>query len=321
VKFGKFIMLRKLIVSGLVGTSIIGVLALLSRPMWAYGQLKQDPSISIEDKTDRVSTQISTNESIAKKVEDIAQQITVKIEGKDGGHGSGVIIARDGDVYYVATAAHVVQNIRKDNGRNVLDERIAAAMVTPTQERIELSAGDINVFDADLDVAIVKFRSKQNYRVAQIGNDRIKNQDWLFVSGFPAKTPSKLYLSIGRGWDRENGKLHVNRKESLMHGMELTYTNRALTGMGGGAVLDRQGRLIGIHAGAEDEMEIGKDGQIKITKFGTGLGIPIPNVLKLTKGKLSLGELRVNNTPMPKITTSEEAQLNRIKSAQQTSGN
>lgn len=313
--------LKKLIVTGLVVTSIVGVLALLSRPMCACGKPNQDPSSKIEAKTDRVSTQISTNESIAKKVEDIAQQITVKIEGKDGEHGSGVIIAKDGDIYYVATAAHVVQNIRKKNGRNVLGEKIAAAVITPTQERIVLSVGDINVFNADLYVAIVRFRSKQNYRVAEIGNDRIKNQDWLFVSGFPAKTPSKLYLSVGQGWDRENGKLHVKYKESLMHGMELTYTNRALTGMGGGSVLDRQGRLIGIHAGAEDEMEIGKDGQIKITKFGTGLGIPISTVLKLTKGKISLGELRVNNTPLPKITTSEEAQLNRIQSAQQTSGN
>jgi S1-C subfamily serine protease len=314
-------MSKKIIISGLVVTSIVGVLALLSRPICACGKPKQEPSLSIEAKTNRVSTQISANESIAKKVEDIAQQITVKIESKDGGHGSEVIIARQGDTYYVATIAHVVQNIKKDNGRNVIGEKIAAAVVTPTQEQIALSAGDINVFDADLDVAIVRFRSKQNYRVAQIGNDRIENQEWLFVSGFPAKTPNKLYLSVGRGWDRENGTLHVKYKESLLYGVELTYTNRAVMGMGGGAVLDRQGRLIGIHVGAEDEIEFGKDGRIEVTKFGTGLGIPISTVLKLTKGKSSLGEVRVNNTPMLKITTSEEAQLNRIQSAQQTSGN
>jgi hypothetical protein len=166
-------------------------------------------------------------------------------------------------------------------------------------------------------IAIVQFRSKQNYRVAEIGNDRIKNQDWLFISGFPAKTRNKLYLSIGRGWDRENGKLHVKHKESLMYGMELTYTDRAVMGMGGGAVLDRQGRLIGIHVGAEDEMGLGADGQMTITKFGTGLGIPISTILKIAKVNLSLGKLRVNNTPMPELTNSEEAQLNQIQSTQQ----
>jgi Trypsin-like peptidase domain len=309
-------MSKKIVVSGLATTSIVGLLALLSSPMCACGAIKQEPPGNVEAKTDRVSTNISSQAGISKKVDNIAQQITVRIDNKDGGHGSGVIIARQNDIYYVATTAHVVQNIRKSNDSNVLGEKIATVVVTPTQERIMLSAEEINVFNADLDVGVVQFRSKQNYRVAEIGNDRIKNQDWLFISGFPAKTPNKLHLSVGRGWDRKNGKLRVKHKESLMHGMELTYTNRAVMGMGGGAVLDRQGRLIGIHAGAEDEVGLGADGQMTITKFGTGLGIPISTVVKIAKENLSLGGLRVNNTPMPKLTDSKEAQLNQIQSTQ-----
>jgi hypothetical protein len=143
-------MLRKSIVSGLTVTSIIALLALLSRPMCACGVIKQEPLGKVEAKT-QVSTNIAINDTgIAKKVDDIAQQITVKIEDKDGGHGSGVIIARQGDIYYVATAAHAVQNIRKSNGRNVLGEKIATAVMTPTQERIILREGDVNVFNPDL---------------------------------------------------------------------------------------------------------------------------------------------------------------------------
>jgi S1-C subfamily serine protease len=318
----EFMILRKLIISGLAVTSIVGLLALLSRPMCACGDIKEGPLSRIATKTDRVSTNIATEYiGVSKKVNDIAQQITVKIEDKDGGSGSGVIIAKQGDIYYVATMAHVVQEIKLENGHNVLREKIAATVITPTQERIALSTREVNVFDADLDVGIVQFKSKQNYRVAEIGDDRIKDREWLFVSGFPAKTLNKQYLSVGRGWDRANGELHVKYRKSLMHGIELTYTNRALAGMGGGAVLDRQGRLIGIHVGAEDEMGLGADGQMVITKFGTGLGIPISTVLKTSKGKLSIGELQISNIPMPALSNSEEEQLNQIQSTQQTIGN
>ena len=48
---------------------------------------------------------------IVKTVDDIAEQITVRIATPDiPSFGSGAIIARNGNTYYVATARHVVQD-------------------------------------------------------------------------------------------------------------------------------------------------------------------------------------------------------------------
>lgn len=47
---------------------------------------------------------------VVKRVDDIAEQITIRIEDKNGGNGSGVIVAREGDTYYAVTAAHVVKD-------------------------------------------------------------------------------------------------------------------------------------------------------------------------------------------------------------------
>lgn len=47
---------------------------------------------------------------VVKKVDEIAQQITVSINSKNNGNGSGVIVASEGNTYYILTAAHVVKN-------------------------------------------------------------------------------------------------------------------------------------------------------------------------------------------------------------------
>jgi S1-C subfamily serine protease len=127
---------------------------------------------------------------VVKQVDDIAQQITVRIENSQG-NGSGVIIAKQGNTYYVATAAHVV------NGQGY-------SIITPTQERA--TAQQIIIPEKETDVAIVKFQSSQNYQLAKIGKDLFNRDRWLFVSGFPGRDPSKTrYLSIGRTFADRNG--------------------------------------------------------------------------------------------------------------------
>jgi S1-C subfamily serine protease len=195
---------------------------------------------------------------VVKTVDDIAQQITVRIEDKNGGNGSGVIVAKEGDTYYVATAAHVIQEIRDDR------QKIAIAVVTPTQERIVLNSGDINVVNRDLDIGIVKFKSTQNYQIANLSKYEFRKNDWAFLSGFPGQDDNKKrLLTIGKVWRKEATEFAVTYRNkdkdkgielgSLKNGNSLIYTNLSLPGMSGGGVLDRQGRLIGINTGAENE--------------------------------------------------------------------
>ncbi len=247
---------------------------------------------------------------VVKRVDDIAQQITVRIEDINGDNGSGVIVAKQGDTYYVATAAHVVQDIKKVNGRKVPREKIAKVLITPSGERITINPNNINVANVDLDVAVVKFRSRQNYRVAQLGRYSFNKADWVFISGFPGVERNKQRrLSIGAIQDRAFGEFAVKSRDrefgSFSNGNELVYTNLSLPGMSGGAVLDRQGRVVGINTGAENELA--GEGEIN---FGFALGIPIANVLGV--GGISTTSGQITNTPAAESTQSELSEIYNI---------
>jgi tetratricopeptide (TPR) repeat protein len=244
---------------------------------------------------------------VVKRVDEIAQQITVRIEDKNGRNGSGVIVAREGDTYYVATAAHVVESRE--------GEKIAIAVITPTQERIALTQGEINVVNKDVDVAVVKFKSQQNYRTATIGKSQFNKADWVFVSGFPGKDLSKQrHLSIGGVVDIVNTEFRVKERGeagSLSRGNNLIYTNLSLPGMSGGAVLDRQGRLVGINTGAENESLLSSGKEIN---FGYALGIRISTVIgAASQEQIPAAQLQIANTLIPESSWSESKEIRRIQ--------
>ena len=82
----------------------------------------------------------------------IAQQITVKIGGLDG-KGSGVMINRQGNVYTVFTAFHVVE---KPGDYEVITHDGESHKI----DQIERLRG--------LDLAIITFTSRKEYKVADV---------------------------------------------------------------------------------------------------------------------------------------------------------
>jgi tetratricopeptide (TPR) repeat protein/S1-C subfamily serine protease len=266
------------------------------------------------------NTTIASNNytGIVKRVNDIAEQITVRIEQKDGENGSGVIVAHQGDTYYVVTAAHVVQKITQDSqtGRNVLREKLVKQIVTPTgAETIAISDSDIHVANPDLDIAVVKFRSTHRYQVAQIGQYEFDKKDWVFVSGFPGvdKSPARhRKLTVGQVQPRDEKELVVQNRGSdqqgqsvatLSRGYNLVYTNLSLHGMSGGAVLDRQGRLVGIDTGAENDPHGGAE-----INFGYALGIPISTILGVTSQSEPTWRLPIPDRQIAKNSVPEREQ-------------
>jgi tetratricopeptide (TPR) repeat protein len=278
----------------------------------ACTQLKFVPSPMLTSQAQPVANNtveiVSTKYTgVVKRVDAIAQQITVRIEDKNGGNGSGVIVAREGDTYYVVTAAHVVQNAE--------GERIATTLITPTQERIALTQGEINVVNKDVDVAVFKFKSQRNYRAAEIANYEFNNRDWVFVSGFPGKDPSKQrYLSIGRVQQRGRSEFAAKERgkqgSSLNRGNNLVYTNLSLRGMSGGAVLDRQGRLVGINTGAENQFLFADEA----INFGHALGISMSTVIGVASQEhLPIAQLPSASTSISKSSPSESEEIRRIQ--------
>ncbi|MBR8826402.1 MAG: serine protease [Gomphosphaeria aponina SAG 52.96 = DSM 107014] len=261
----------------------------------------------------QIATALTINE-----VENIAKEITVLIRG-GGEPGSGVIIAREGNTYYLLTAGHVVKGI------NPGDEAYA--------NTYDNEPNRINSIEKlpNLDLAVVQFTSNKNYPVATLANFNArvyKNRE--YPSSEYAETqnllqPEDSFILIA-GWPAGEGKivfnpgiLYDNEAYAISHtevssqGYELVYTNLSHPGMSGGPVLDSQGRLIGIH-GRADGKQIDKNdaivgnyleetGAIRV-KIGFSLGIPINNFLDEAPQEIS-SILKVENSEPGSISAQE----------------
>jgi tetratricopeptide (TPR) repeat protein len=194
---------------------------------------------------------------VAKSVTEIgrtAQAITVEIRqvGSDG-VGSGILLQRQGDVYTVLTAGHVVKsgsafNVKTNDGK--VHQSIA---------------NSIKLANNNIDLAVLKFRSSNNYNLAKIGaSSSLEIGAPIYVGGFPAPT----YAVGGGVFNFTEGRIIANANRINPLGYSLIYSNPTLSGMSGGPVLNEAGELVAIH-GLGDR--VGKKGELE--KLGRNLGI------------------------------------------------
>ena len=196
---------------------------------------------------------IKREDQIAK----IVEKITVRIQGANS--GSGVLVKKEGKKYTVLTAWHVV----KDHQPN--DE--VGIVTFDGREHIwdALSLKRIS----NVDMAVLTFKSNQNYRVAKIGNaEKVLAGQQIFVAGFPLSSSSVP----GRVLRFLKGDVIANARVEIPDGYKLLYSNKTLRGMSGGSVLNFFGELIGIHGRAEIAFE---NDQGKLIASGTNQGVPI----------------------------------------------
>ena len=256
------------------------------------------------------------------ELEALAQQITVKIDSSSGANGSGVIIAKEGNTYTVLTADHVL--CEKDGDTNDCigyDYEI----VTADGERYPIDASTVKA-EAGVDLATIRFTSNQTYQVAELADYPVQTGDAVFVAGYPKlgkNTVAQWQFSLGYGLDKETGLIAANvssnsnstkdegslASSSLAGGYEMVYTSLTHGGMSGGAVLDKDGRVIGIHGQAEGETTIdSKTGASDKIQLGYSLGIPINTFIGL-KTRLGVGQSLTVAENKPAQLTSNEAEV------------
>ncbi|WRH67680.1 MAG: trypsin-like peptidase domain-containing protein [Planktothrix sp. GU0601_MAG3] len=161
------------------------------------------------------------------QINTIAGEITVRIDGPKG--GSGFIVEKQGNTYYVLTNWHVVDRVGDYE------------VVTPDGKRHFVYYSLIQQLP-NLDLALVPFSSSQRYRVA-IPSDagQIQPGNPLYVAGWPRSGSSlgqRLFLST-------SGTL--SQRQPPRFGYSLVYTNLVRSGMSGGPILDGEGKVIGVN--------------------------------------------------------------------------
>ena len=195
----------------------------------------------------------------AEAVGRFAKAITVRIEGAT--QGSGVLVKRDGNRYTVLTAWHVVSS---QGPREELD------VYTPDGLRHSVEQGSIKRI-GDVDMAVLTFTSSGSYELARVGDVKsVSSGSSIYVSGFPLPTsavPSRVFRL-------KDGRLEANARVFIPNGYQLLYSNQTLPGMSGGAVLNAQGQVVGIHASAERADQISETSG-KAVATGTNQGVPI----------------------------------------------
>ncbi len=299
-----------------------------------------NPQSPIEQNSNLDSEVVSSEQEllgITAKINTIADLITVRIDGTNQ-NGSGVIVAKQGETYYVLTAEHVVAKEQE------------YGVVTPDSKQYPLDYSKIKKIPG-ADLAILEFTSQEDYQVATLANYKSQQEKMLEELSAAASNPQTARANIEKigqkyalifretqyllpwiflfGWQRQQnipqprltaGKNSTQRKVFLAEenqattvfqdissltqekGYRLSYTNFSQGGMSGGAVLDTQGRVIGIHSAAEGE-RVG----LREIQLGFSLGIPIQTFLTSAERIGIKSEwLKVETSSPPLITVADE---------------
>jgi tetratricopeptide (TPR) repeat protein len=242
-----------------------------------------------------VSCQAAVSAPMTKaEIAKIAQQSTVRIASTNNSYGSGVIIQKQGNIYTLLTAKHVVAK------RGKIYPQLTAMMANGNLIVIK----DIRLASKDVDLAIIKFTSNKSYPVAKLSrnSDEIVEGMPVYVSGYPFGTDANQVI-----YSFLTGKVAANSSQPVnAYGYSMVYSNETLPGQSGGPVWNDRGEVVAIHGMGDVDSRFleGSDGSQGRVKTGFNLGIGI-NILLRQAQNLRLAGLPP--VPISKSTPIDDA--------------
>jgi S1-C subfamily serine protease len=226
--------------------------------------------ISPLSSTARVSETVKSGPEI----NEISQRTTLLIIGFNNnrdpiGHGSGSLIAKDGDVCVGLTNAHVI---------NVPD----TDFIVRTSDEAVHQVTDVRAF-VNEDLAVVTFTCQEDYQPITIATYQLSPGQTVYLSGWPGDGNPTGGLT--RQFTSGTISTLLDRP---IDGYQVGYTNITRSGMSGGQVVDDAGRLVAIHGIGtyEDAQVVAQRLNVPVDvaqglaqKTGFNYGIPVATFL------------------------------------------
>jgi hypothetical protein len=209
------------------------------------------------------------------EIETLAKAVTVEIKLKrNGGVGSGVIVARKGDLYTLVTNRHVICGT--SNCKKISEDEVYSIKLHDGQKYL-VQKKAIQLLGNDLDLAMVQFRSGRNYKFAKVAPPGIlRTGDKVYTSGYPFSI-SKFSLYSGETLAVVNRRLTNDNG-----GYTIIYDSATEPGMSGGGVFDSNGQLIAVHGQGDRFLRNTEPNNVSLmgSKIGFNRGIPIRWLVK-----------------------------------------
>ncbi|MDR1398442.1 MAG: Do family serine endopeptidase [Treponema sp.] len=194
-------------------------------------------------------------------------------EYRSQGLGSGIIVRKDRDTYYVLTNYHVVEDVTEITVKTDDGKEAPAALVGKDERK---------------DLAMVSFKSTDSYPLAVLGDsDAVKVGDWAIAVGNPLNFMSSVTMGIISAVGRTNGPAN-NINDFIQTDASINQGNS------GGPLVNIRGEVIGINTWIVSNSS--SSGSI-----GIGFAIPINNTKRsidefINTGTISYGWLGVSLT-------------------------
>ncbi|MCA2507056.1 MAG: trypsin-like peptidase domain-containing protein [Microcystis sp. M54BS1] len=219
--------------------------------------------------------------------------------------GSGVVIAKDGDEYYVLTAKHLVNT---EPGKIDDPYKIYFSDGNKYKEEYKIDYYS-NVFlseneNPSIDLALVKFKSNKNHPISTFNRNIVRQED-VAISGWKSCANQPTY-------ELTTGKVEaVLSPSKSQDGRNINYSNPTIEGMSGSGVFNSKNELVAIHSAAKKSVQYDKESCPKLDKlYGDNLGVSIKSFLesdlfkKLPKGsyKISSDSSNAQDSPITENT-------------------
>ncbi len=196
------------------------------------------------------------------KVNATIRNSTVLVNPEENFRGSGVIIRKDKDVYYVLTAAHVLGRSICNDPDKVEEDQIeimtsdgvyhdlafnsvkCPPLVSSSNELCSSELSQSTPWPIDL--AIIGFQSGNNYDVASKHDSIRRNGVYVYAAGFPIDqkaVPPKIVIYKSEG----PAEIPPKSPNDTCKGYGIRYIMPSKPGMSGGGIWSEKGKLIGIH--------------------------------------------------------------------------